>query len=84
MWWIELYSWLLTTKSTTKVLYYTQWLLSSWYLVFVYMLDHSASGRNLVAMVEQLASNHDNTSLMAQIVEQVGLTTPTELVINVV
>ena len=48
------------------------------------MLDHSASGRNLVAMVEQLASNHDNTSLMAQIVEQVGLTTPTELVINVV
>lgn len=42
------------------------------------MLDHSASGRQLVTMVEQLASNHDNTSLMAQIVEQVGLTTPTE------
>lgn len=44
----------------------------------VHGLDHSASGRNLVAMVEQLASNHDNTSLMAQIVEQVGLTTPGE------
>ena len=43
-----------------------------------YLLDYSASGRQLVAMVEQLASNHDDTSLMAQIVEQVGLTTPAE------
>lgn len=35
-------------------------------------------------MVEQLASNHDNTSIMAQIVEQVGLTTPAESVINII
>lgn len=48
----------------------------------LYMLDHSASGRQLVTMVEQLASNHDNTSLMAQIVEQVGLTSPAESAIN--
>lgn len=50
-------------------------------LFCLYMLDHSASGRQLVVMVEQLASNHDNTSLMAQIVEQIGLTTPSELVV---
>ena len=46
------------------------------------MLDHSASGRQLVTMVEHLASNHDNTSLMVQIVEQIGLTSPAESAIN--
>jgi len=46
------------------------------------MLDHSASAKQLVTMVEQLASNHDDTSLMAQIVEQIGLTSPAESAIN--
>lgn len=50
---------------------------------YIILLDHSASGRQLVTMVEQLASNHDDTSLMAQIVEQIGLTTPAEWVVNV-
>jgi len=43
------------------------------------MIDDSASGRQLVAMVERLASNHDSTSLMAQIVEQIGITDPNQL-----
>ena len=44
----------------------------------VFLSDHSASGRQVVTMVEQMVSNQDNTSLMARIVEQVGLTTPGE------
>ena len=44
----------------------------------VFLLEHSASGRQVVAMVEQMVSNQDNTSLMARIMEQIGLTTPGE------
>jgi len=43
------------------------------------MLDDSASGRQLIAMVERLASNYDNSGLMAQIVEQIGITDPNQL-----
>lgn len=42
-------------------------------------LDDSTSGRQLVVSIERMASNHDDTGLMAQVVKQIGLTDPNQL-----